>query len=482
MNEIKMIPVGDLMHHPENPRTDLGDLTELADSIREQGILQNLTVIPDLKKCKYLVVIGNRRLEAAKIAGLVELPCRIADMTETEALQTMMAENMQRTDLTVMDQINGIGKMQQLGMTLPEIAKGTGLSETTVRRRATIGTLPKKQLEKACEKGASLLDLLEVTKLDDPADQEKVLESFGTNNFSYSIANAVRSQNMKKWRDEFLPKLQAVYPKARKCKDQDRWNDTWDIVHTWRFDDRDDPDPIPEPEEGIKYGIAADDIPWNITLMKIDEESKKRKEEEKDNRVWMRWLKEQATALNKEAAELRYSFIRKFRFRSSKERTEFWKLAEEFIFRSKAFSDGYGSCTMSGQLVREILGIPAESYEQRRQNAETFETECERRGASHDAVLLAWAVCGGVCGGASYSMANYVSDYNGNHVDSEELDKVYEFLTKLGYQMSDFEKSLQKGTHPFVKNPKKYFETMAKADPAKEPEENEDGEKADSAD
>ena len=65
----------------------------------------------------------------------------------------MIAENMQRTDLTVMDQINGIGKMQQLGMTLPEIAKGTGLSETTVRRRATIGTLPKKQLEKSLREG-----------------------------------------------------------------------------------------------------------------------------------------------------------------------------------------------------------------------------------------------------------------------------------------------------------------------------------------
>ena len=475
MNEIKMIPIGDLEHHPDNPRADLGDVAELAASIQAKGIMQNLTVIPDLDKGKYLVVIGNRRLEAAKLAGLVELPCRIADMTKTEVLQTMIAENMQRTDLTVMDQINGIGKMQQLGMTLPEIAKGTGLSETTVRRRATIGTLPKKQLEKACEKGASLLDLLEVTKLEDPADQEKVLESFGTNNFSYSIANAVRSQNMKKWRDEFLPKLQAVYPKARKCKDQDRWNDTWETVFTWRFDDRNDPAPIPEPEEGVKYGIAADDIPWNITLMKINEDAKKRKAEEKDNREWMKWLKEQATILNKEAAELRYSFIRKFRFKNAKERTEFWKLVEEFLWRNKAFTDGYGSSSMSGQLVREIMGIPVEQYEERKQRgAESFEIECERRGANMDSVFLAWAVCGGACGGASYSMANYVSDYNGTHVESEELDKVYEFLCRLGYQMSDFEKSLQKGTHPFVKNPKKYFKDQQKAMAAEQREEPEE--------
>ena len=464
MDNIELIPIEYLEHHPENPRSDLGDLHELSDSIAAQGILQNLTVIPvPGQENKYWVVIGNRRLDASKQAGLTELPCRIAEMTEQEALKTMMSENMQRSDLTVMDQINGIGKMQQLGMTLPEIAKGTGLSETTVRRRATIGTLPKKSLEKACDKGASLLDLLEVTKLDDPADQEKVLESFGTNNFSYSIANAVRNQNMKKWRDEFLPKLQEKYPKARKCKDQDRWSDTWETVQTWRFDDRNDPAPIPDPEEGIKYGIAADDIPWNISLLKIDEEAKKRKAEEKDNREWMRWLKEQATMLNKEANELRYSFIRKFRFKNAKERAEFWKLVEEFLWRNKAFTDGYGSSSMSGQLVREIMCIPAERYEDRQnRGAEAFEVECERRGANMDAVLLAWAVCGGVCGGASYSMANYVSDYNGHHCESEELDKVYEFLTKVGYQMSDFEISLQKGTHPFIKNPKKYFKDHAK--------------------
>ena len=65
MNEIKMIPIGDLMHHPDNPRKDLGDLEELTASIKANGVLQNLTVVADVQKRKYLVVIGNRRLEAA---------------------------------------------------------------------------------------------------------------------------------------------------------------------------------------------------------------------------------------------------------------------------------------------------------------------------------------------------------------------------------------------------------------------------------
>ena len=80
MNEITMIPVGLLEHHPENPRKDRGDLTELTDSIKKNGIMQNLTVIADPETSKYLVVIGNRRLEAAKAAGLIELPCAVKDL------------------------------------------------------------------------------------------------------------------------------------------------------------------------------------------------------------------------------------------------------------------------------------------------------------------------------------------------------------------------------------------------------------------
>ena len=110
MDNIELIPIEYLEHHPENPRSDLGDLHELSNSIAAQGILQNLTVIPvPGQKNKYWVVIGNRRLDASKQAGLTELPCRVAEMSEQEALKTMMSENMQRTDLTVMDQINGIG-------------------------------------------------------------------------------------------------------------------------------------------------------------------------------------------------------------------------------------------------------------------------------------------------------------------------------------------------------------------------------------
>ena len=78
MNMIEMIPMEQLQHHPENPRLDLGDLTELADSIKKNGIMQNLTVVPsETEKDRYLVVIlqlvqcqGNSRGAVQVAEGL----------------------------------------------------------------------------------------------------------------------------------------------------------------------------------------------------------------------------------------------------------------------------------------------------------------------------------------------------------------------------------------------------------------------------
>ena len=85
MNEIAMISIDKLRHHPQNPWKSIGDVTELAESIKAKGILQNLTVVQCPSALgEYWVVIGNRRLEAAKQAGVKELPCLISTMDEKE--------------------------------------------------------------------------------------------------------------------------------------------------------------------------------------------------------------------------------------------------------------------------------------------------------------------------------------------------------------------------------------------------------------
>lgn len=86
---ITNIETSKIFPHPDNPRKNLGDLTELADSIKANGIFQNLTVIPGEEKGTFVVIIGHRRLAAAKLAGLETVPCAIADMDRKTQLSTI---------------------------------------------------------------------------------------------------------------------------------------------------------------------------------------------------------------------------------------------------------------------------------------------------------------------------------------------------------------------------------------------------------
>ena len=125
---ITNIEVTKLLQHPDNPRKNIGDVTELAESIKARGILQNLTVVP-AENGMYTVVIGHRRLAAAKQAGLTEVPCAVVDMDYKTQLSTMLLENMQRSDLTVYEQAQGMQMMFDLGVPVAEIVEKTGFAE-----------------------------------------------------------------------------------------------------------------------------------------------------------------------------------------------------------------------------------------------------------------------------------------------------------------------------------------------------------------
>ena len=102
MNNITEIELSKLVHHPQNPRKDLGDLTELTDSIKASGIMQNLTVVPESDH--YLVVIGNRRMEAAKLAGWTDIPATVMTVNDQRAISIAIATNLlRRQDLTIIE-------------------------------------------------------------------------------------------------------------------------------------------------------------------------------------------------------------------------------------------------------------------------------------------------------------------------------------------------------------------------------------------
>lgn len=201
MPQIVNIAIDRLFPHSDNPRKDLGDLSELAASIKASGILQNLTVVPDEpdnSNTDFTIIIGHRRYAAAKIAGLTELPCVVVEMSEREQLQTMLVENMQRSDLTVYEQAQGFQMMLNMGDSVAEIAEKSGFSQTTIRRRVKLLDLDRQKFQKAEARGATLNDYLELDKLDSPEDKNKALDAIGTANFNSVLKSLISEQEIQK--------------------------------------------------------------------------------------------------------------------------------------------------------------------------------------------------------------------------------------------------------------------------------------------
>lgn len=199
MAEIQNISIELVKVHPNNVRKTYNDIEELAESIKAKGILQNLTVVPDPQEPgKYLTVIGNRRLTAARMAGLETVPCIVSDMDEKEQTSVMLLENIQRSDLTVYEQAQGFQMMLDLGETEDTIAEKTGFSKKTVRHRLNIAKLDSKTLmEKERQDGyqLSLTDLYELEKIKDVKTRDKILkDSTDSRDLARRAINAQKEQ------------------------------------------------------------------------------------------------------------------------------------------------------------------------------------------------------------------------------------------------------------------------------------------------
>lgn len=217
--QLTYISVDKLHPHPYNPRKDVGDVSELADSIKVNGVLQNLTVVPmelvdpdatvKLGEGHYTVIIGHRRLAAAKLAGIERVPCSIVEMSEKEQIGTMLTENMQRSDLTVYEQAQGFQMMLDLGESVESVAEQTGFSTSTVRRRVKLLELDQDKFKKAVKRGATLFDFTQLDDIEDPAIKNKLLDSIGKTDFKNDLRRELDAQKRKKKIDGYIEAVKA---------------------------------------------------------------------------------------------------------------------------------------------------------------------------------------------------------------------------------------------------------------------------------
>lgn len=99
MSQITEVSIAKLFIGKSNVRKNVGDISELVDSIRQVGILEPLIVRP-VAEDRYEIVVGNRRFNAAKVAGLERIPCLVKEMTDDEAIIASLTENIQRGDIS----------------------------------------------------------------------------------------------------------------------------------------------------------------------------------------------------------------------------------------------------------------------------------------------------------------------------------------------------------------------------------------------
>lgn len=200
--EITEIKTNELKHHPNNPRESYDDIAELTASIKEKGILQPLTV-RKIPAGGYSVIAGNRRMEAAKAAGLDTVPCIITEMSEKDQAAVILIENMQRKNLNPYEEARGVQMCLDLGISEADLAKKTGFSKETIRHRKKLAELDPEKLKKKCSDGQiSIQDLISLEKIKDLETRNKVLESVGTNNFNWALTNAISSETAEEERKQ----------------------------------------------------------------------------------------------------------------------------------------------------------------------------------------------------------------------------------------------------------------------------------------
>jgi len=141
------VPIDDIVPNPMQPRQGLDReaLEELAASIREHGLIQPLIVsqVTDTEPQRYQLIAGERRLEAAKLAGLTKVPVIIREATPQEMLELALVENIQRADLNPLEQATAYRHLiDDFGLTQDQVAEKVGKSRVAVANSVRLLRLP----------------------------------------------------------------------------------------------------------------------------------------------------------------------------------------------------------------------------------------------------------------------------------------------------------------------------------------------------
>ncbi len=469
------IPIDKLFPHPDNPRKDLGDLTELADSIRTNGVMQNLTVVENIRKSEdyermldgdekysqaykahaiehtfkddYTVVIGHRRLAAAKEAGMTELPCVVANMTYEEQIATMMTENLQRVDLTVYEQAQCLRQLtMDLGMSVDRVSQKTGFSTSTVRRRLKLCELDQDTHKEVSGRQISMADFERLDKIDDPKLRNKALKEIGTANFNRECVAAMdeleKRKKIEQWR-AVCKEAGMTEIKEKEAEDSKKYTRVAGLygddrsraaIEKYLTDDRELFFYV------TRWGYAGIVTPKSEAAQNAANQKESKREQEAAAR------KEACAGLAeafKRAHRLRFDFIQGYT------ETEAKKHVVD-ILRMGVECNHINELCFDMHLFSRMMGYTMKQLEDREDYPEWDEIKDNVKGSPYKTMLAyVYATTEDSHTLACYESRSYMNDYGEYDTqddDYERLTTIYECLEHLGYEMSDEEKALMDGT------------------------------------
>jgi len=180
----RMISVDSLDPNPEQPRVEIGDLSELTASVREKGVLEPLLVKSSTAKGHWMIIAGERRWRAARAAGLREVPCIEMEVDECSVAEIALIENMQRKDLTPWEEADGLASLcQRYGYTHEDLAKKVGKSRSTITEALSLASIPE-EIREECRRAdihAKSL-LLQIVRQPDVASMREAMREMACRN------------------------------------------------------------------------------------------------------------------------------------------------------------------------------------------------------------------------------------------------------------------------------------------------------------
>lgn len=229
--DLRLIGLDLLRPADDNVRRDLGDLTELAESIRAQGVLQPL-LVNDAGDGTFLIVAGHRRHGAARLAGRVAVPCMVRSLDEIARVEAMIVENIQRSGLTPLEEASAYHRLTELtGLGQRAIGTRLGRSQAHVSKRLALLDLPDTAQE-ALDAGELTLEGAQaLTRLKEhPARVAEVLKMLKGSHQNWSVARVVDIQLEEAAAQAKIAAAIAALPKGTRhqtCGHFDTYSQKW---------------------------------------------------------------------------------------------------------------------------------------------------------------------------------------------------------------------------------------------------------------